>query len=91
MSHSLHYTFIVQSAGERIFNIGEHLAKLQSKWLIVSCAPFALDFCLQRCLSGQISRITCVLRTQTLTNRCCVDRQINVSLLSTNQTAVDQF
>ena len=29
------------------WGIGEHLAKLQAKWLIVSCAPFALDFLLQ--------------------------------------------
>ena len=28
----LYYTFINQSAGERIFKIGEHLAKLQAKW-----------------------------------------------------------
>jgi len=28
----IYYTFIVQSAGERIFKIGEHLAKLQAKW-----------------------------------------------------------
>jgi len=27
----LYYTFITQSAGERIFKIGEHLAKLQAK------------------------------------------------------------
>ena len=34
----LYYTFIIYSAGERIFNIGEHLAKLQAKWLTcVSC------------------------------------------------------
>ena len=26
------YTFIMQSAGERIFKIGEHLAKSQAKW-----------------------------------------------------------
>jgi len=26
----LYYTFIIQSAGERIFKIGEHLAKLQA-------------------------------------------------------------
>jgi len=45
----LYYTFIIQSAGKRIFKIGEHLAKLQAKWLIVSCAPFALHFCPQRC------------------------------------------
>jgi len=44
----LYYTFIIQSAGERIFKIGEHLAKLQAKWLIVSCTPFALFFCPQR-------------------------------------------
>ena len=27
----------------------EYLAKLQAKWLITSCAPFALRFCPQRC------------------------------------------
>jgi len=27
----LYYTFITQSAGERIFKNGEHLAKLQAK------------------------------------------------------------
>jgi len=43
------YTFIIQSAGERIYKIGEHLAKLQAKWLTVSCAPFAMHFCSQRC------------------------------------------
>jgi len=32
----LYYTFITHSAGERIFNISEHLAKLQAKWLTVS-------------------------------------------------------
>jgi len=45
----LYYTLITQSAGKRIFKIGEHLAKLQAKWLIVSCAPFALHLCPQRC------------------------------------------
>jgi len=44
----LYYTFIIQSAGERIFKI-EHLANLQAKSLIVSCASFALHFCPQRC------------------------------------------
>jgi len=33
----LYYKFITQFANERIFKIGEHLAKLQAKWLIVSC------------------------------------------------------
>jgi len=53
----LHYKFIIQFAGERIFKIGEHLAKLQAKWLIVS---FALDFCPQRYRTRQASKITCV-------------------------------
>ena len=74
------YIFINQSASERIFKIGEHLAKLQAKWLTVSCAPFALHFCSQRCWSCQINWITCVLQTETITNRCYVNRQINVSL-----------
>jgi len=49
------YRFITHSAGERIFKIGEHLAKLQAKWLTVSYTPFALHFCPQRCRSRQIS------------------------------------
>ena len=32
----LYNTFITYSAGERIFNIGEHLAKLRAKLLTVS-------------------------------------------------------
>ena len=75
----LYYTFIIHSADERIFNIGEHLAKLQAKWLTVSYAPFALHFCPQRCRSLQISWITCVLQTETVIKRCCVNRQISVS------------
>jgi len=51
----LYYTFIIHSAGERIFKIGEHLAKLRAKSLIVSYSPFALHFCPQRCRSRQIS------------------------------------
>ena len=35
-----------------------------------------LHFCPQRCWSRQISCITCVLRTETVTNRCYVNRQI---------------
>jgi len=34
----LHYKFVSHCAGERIFKISEHLAKLQAKWLIVSYA-----------------------------------------------------
>ena len=34
----LYYRFIIHSAGERIFKIGEHLAKLQAY------TPFALHF-----------------------------------------------
>jgi len=45
----LYYTF--HSVGERIFKIGEHLAKLRAK----SHTPFALHFCPQRCRSRQIS------------------------------------
>ena len=54
------FHYINESAGERIFKIGKHLAKLQAKWLIVSYTPFALDVCHQRCRTRQISKITCV-------------------------------
>jgi len=37
----LYYKFVNHCAGERIFKIREHLAKLQAKWLIESYAPFA--------------------------------------------------
>ena len=46
----LYYTFIIHSAGEKIFKIGEHLAKLWAKSL-----KFALHFCPERCTSRQIS------------------------------------
>jgi len=75
----LYCTFIIHSAGERIFKIGEHLAKLRAKSLAVSYTPFALHFCPQRWRSRQISSITCVLQTETVIKRCCVNRQINVS------------
>jgi len=80
----LHCKFITQFAGERIFKISEHLAKLRAKWLIVSYDPFTLDFCPQKCRTRQISKITCVSRSETITDCCYVNRQINVSLLSTN-------
>jgi len=51
----LYYTFIIHSAGERIFKIGEHMAKLRAKSLTASYTPFALHFCPQRCRSRQIS------------------------------------
>jgi len=53
----LYYKYVIQFAGERIFKIGEHLAKLQSEWLIVSYTPFALDVAdatrLQYCHTAQ--------------------------------------
>ena len=75
----LYYTFIIHSAGERIFKIGEHLAKLRAKSLTVWYTPFALHSCPQRCRSRQRSWITCVLQTRTVIKRCYVNRQINVS------------
>jgi len=51
----LYYTFIIHSAGERSFKIGEHLAKLRAKSLTMSYTPFVLHFCPQRCRSRQIS------------------------------------
>ena len=70
----LHYRFIIQFAGERICEIGEHLAKLQAKWLIVSFALFAKHFCPKRCTSRQISTITSILRPKTVTDCCYVNR-----------------
>jgi len=55
----LYYKFIIQFVGERNLKIGEHLAKLQTKWLIVSFAPFALHFFPEGCQTRHISRITC--------------------------------
>ena len=51
----LYYTFIIHSAYERIFKIGEHFAKLRAKSFSVSYTAFVLHFCLQRCRSRQIS------------------------------------
>ena len=66
-----HLSFF-HSDGERIFKIGEHLAKSQAKWLTVSYTPFTLHFCPQRCRSRQISWITCAWQTETVIKRCYV-------------------
>jgi len=78
----LRYKFIIQIAGKRNSKIGEHMAKLQAKWLIASYAPFALHLPKSH-RTRLINKITNVLWTETVTN-CYVTRQINVSLLSTN-------
>ena len=43
----LFYTFITHSAGERIFKIGENLAKLRAKSLTMSYTPFPCTFVLK--------------------------------------------
>ena len=75
----LHYKYIISFAGKRIVKIGE-FSKVAGKCLIVSYAPLALHVCPQRRRTRQI----CVLRTETIANSCYANRQINVSLLSTN-------
>ena len=44
---SLYYTFILHSAGERIFKIGGHLSKLRAKSLTVPYTPFTCTFVLK--------------------------------------------
>ena len=51
-------------AGEKNVKTGEHLAKLQAKRLT---ALFGLHFCPQNCGTRHISKITCVLWTETVT------------------------
>jgi len=63
----LYYTFIIQSAGERIFKI-EHLANLQAKSLIVSCTSFTLHFCPRKML----------ILPDKLNNLCIMDRHTHM-------------
>jgi len=60
----LYCTFVIQSAGERIFKIGEYLAKLQAKWLIVSCTPVHLALFSSKML----------ISPDKLNNLCIMDR-----------------
>ena len=60
----LHCKFVSNHAGERIFKIREHLAKLQAKWLSVSYAPFAL-----RLLSSKIENSLDKLNNLFITDR----------------------
>ena len=58
----LYCTFIIHSADKRIFKIGEHLAKLQAKWLTVSYTPFALRFLSSKMQISpdKLNMVTCV-------------------------------
>ena len=60
----LYYTFIIQSAGERIFKIGEHLAKLQGKMVYCYTCPIRLAF-----LSSNM-----LISPDSLNNLCITDR-----------------
>ena len=77
-----YYTFIIQSAGERILKL-VNIWQRPTKWLIVSCSPFTLHFCPQRWLISPDKLKLCIM-DRTVTNCCCVNKQIHVSLLSTN-------
>ena len=62
----LHYKFVNNYAGERIFKIREHLEKLQAKWLSVSYASFAL-----RLLSSKMHNSVDKLNNLFITDRNC--------------------
>jgi len=62
----LYYTFIIHSAGERIFKIGKHLAKLWAKSMTVSYTPFALHF-----LSSKMQISPDKLNSLCITDRNC--------------------
>ena len=78
----LYYTFITLSAGERIFKIGEHLAKLQAKWWLFP-APHSHCTLSSEMLISPDKLNNFVLRTETV-RLLIVVRQITLSLLSTN-------
>jgi len=82
----LQYKFIAQFDCERIFKIGEHLAKLQLTGKMVDrvICPIRLRLLSSKMQNSPVSKITCVLRTETVTDCYYVNRQINVSLFSAN-------
>jgi len=67
----LHYTFIIQSAGERIFRIGEHLTKLQAKMVDCFMPPIRIAL-----LSTKM-----LISPDKLNNLCITDRNCYYSLL----------
>ena len=75
----LYYTFIIHSAGERIFKIGEHLAKLQGKSLTV-IYPICLALLSSKMqISPDKLNNSCITDRNCYYKRCYVNRQINVS------------
>jgi len=60
----VYYTFIIHSAGERIFEIGEHLAKLQAKMVDCVIHPIRLSL-----LSSKMQ-----ISPDKLNNLCITDR-----------------
>jgi len=51
----LYYTFITHFAGERIFNIGEHLAEVTGKMIDCVIHPICLAILFSKCRSRHIS------------------------------------
>ena len=74
----LYYTFIIHSSYERIFKIGEHLAKLRAKSLSVSknLIRLALLSSKMQISPAKLNNL-CIIKT--VIKRCYVNRQIDVS------------
>ena len=64
----LYYTFITHSAGERIFKIGEHLAKLRAKSLTLSYIIYPIRLAL---LSSKMQISPDKLNNLYITGRNC--------------------
>jgi len=62
----LYYTIIIHSAGERIFKIGEHLAKLRAKSLTTVIYPIRLAL-----LSSKMQILPDQLNNLCITDRNC--------------------
>jgi len=80
----LYYTFIIQSAGEIIFFKVVNIWRGYRQNGDCFMRPILITLLSSKMLISPDKLNNLVLRTESVSNRCYANRQINVSILSTN-------
>ena len=88
----LYYTFITHSVGERIFNIGEHLAEVTGKMIDCVIHPICLALLFSKMqISPHKLNNLCIRQKLLLSIAMLIGRLVRVNYQEISNCCIDQF